>query len=383
MGRTVRTLLVLATLAGGRVDAQTKTAFASLVERLSEPGGYFPSDNLVSNETSYLHVLGAMRRLGVRGGAYLGVGPEQGFSYIAAIEPKIALIIDIRRDNLLFHLLLKAVFATARNRLEYLCLLYGRPLPTDLPMWTDLPLESLLDYLDGRLTDSTLHDRQHRRLMGMVDGFGVPLTELDRTTLRRFHDEFAQSGLDIRYSTRGRGPRLMFPTNRRLYLETDLDGGEVSYLSTEDRWRVVRDLERADRIVPVVGDLAGPSAVRAIGDYLREQGLVVSAFYLSNVESYLFRGGTFPAFVENVRALPSGAKSVLIRSGFGRWGGAQINIAPGHFSAQALQTFPRFLEFAADPSTVEYWSLVNDGLELPAAATALPPPSGAPLLGTR
>ena len=59
--------------------------FARLVAELSEPGGYFDSDNLVTNETSYLHVVGALKRNGVRGGAYIGVGPDQNFSYIAAM----------------------------------------------------------------------------------------------------------------------------------------------------------------------------------------------------------------------------------------------------------------------------------------------------------
>lgn len=370
--RMMRVMVLVASLAWVPAAAQVKTPFARVVEQLSEPGGFFPSDNLVSNETSYLHVFGALRRLGVSGGVYLGVGPEQGFSYIAQIKPVLAVVVDIRRDNLLFHLLMKAMFGVARNRLEYLCLLYGRAIPSDLVMWTDLPLESLVEYLDGRMADSTLHDRQHRMLMGMVEGYGVPLSDEDRSTLRRFHDEFAFTGLDVRYSTRGRGPRLMFPTNRRLYLETDLDGAAVSYLSSEDRWRIIRDLQRADKIVPVVGDLAGSGAMPAIANHLRREGLAVSAFYLSNVESYLFRAGTFSAFVGNVRALPAAPNGVLIRSGFGRWGGAQINIAPGHFSAQGLQTFARFLQMTSEPDAVEYWQLVSDGLELPASAVAPP-----------
>src|SRR3712207_7605459 len=81
---------------------------------------------------SYLHVLGRMRALGVGGGAYLGVGPDQNFSYIAQVRPRIAFIIDIRRDNLLQQLLFKAVFARARNRAEYLALLFGRPMPREI-----------------------------------------------------------------------------------------------------------------------------------------------------------------------------------------------------------------------------------------------------------
>src|SRR5262245_9459848 len=169
--------------------ARQTTEFAHLVARLSEPGGYFDSDNLVSNETSYLHVLPALRTLEVKGGAYLGVGPEQGFSYIAEIRPELAILIDIRRDNMLLHLLFKAMFEVSRNRMEFLCLLYGRPAPPVLSKWTDQPLEDLLTYLDITKGDSTLHAKNHAELMERVTRLGIPLTDLDRSTLRRFHDE--------------------------------------------------------------------------------------------------------------------------------------------------------------------------------------------------
>src|SRR5690349_13815408 len=115
--------------------ALSDSAFAALSARISEPGGYFDSDNLISNESSYLHVLGAMRRLGVSGGAYVGVGPDQNFSYMAQVRPRIAFIIDIRRDNLLQHLLFKSLFEMARNRAEYLALLTGRAVPNDVTKW--------------------------------------------------------------------------------------------------------------------------------------------------------------------------------------------------------------------------------------------------------
>lgn len=360
MRRALLLLLLALPVSALPIRAQT-TAFGQLVARLSEPGGSFGSDNLVSNETSYLHALDGFRAVGVRGGAYLGVGPEQGFSYIAELQPELAIMIDIRRDNLVLHLLLKAMFAMARNRMEYLCLLYGRPLPPDLPLWTDLDLTSLIEWLDTTLPDSALHDRRHRELMRRVAGYGVPLDDQDRATVRRFHDEFVRDGLDVRYSSRGRGPRFFFPTARDLYLETDRAGTMGSYLATEDRWRVVRDLQQRDRVIPVVGDLSGPGAVRAIGDYLRERNLVVSAFYLSNVESYLFRYGTFPAFAENVRTLPHDPNSVLVRSWFGR--GALVPASvPGHFSAQVVQTFTDFLAMTARPDTVSYWNLVSQPL---------------------
>ncbi len=362
MRRFLILLFTVPLLASPR-SAPQGTEFSRLITRLSEGPGFFQSDNLVSNETSYLHVLGAFRALDLSGGAYLGVGPEQSFSYIAATTPKIAFVIDIRRDNMLLHLLMKAMFETSRNRLEYLCQLYGRPVPGDLYLWTDMDLESLIDYIDRTPLDSAVHARNHLRLTQRVARYGVVLNPDDLETVRRFHDEFAVSGLDVRYSTRSRRLRLVFPTNRQLYLATDLDGIATSYLSTEDRWRTVRGLQNRHRILPVVGDLAGPKALRAIGDYLREIGETVSVFYLSNVEQYLFRAGSFPAFVRNVQTLPYRANSVLVRSWFGR-GFLLPSTVPGSFSTQIAQTFPQFMRLMADTAVVDYWALVNDGIDL-------------------
>lgn len=366
MGRIERaavTLLVAASIGVPVASAQEPTAFSRLVDRLSEGSGFFQSDNLVSNETSYLYPLPFFQSLGLKGGAYIGVGPEQSFSYLAELKPDIALLIDIRRDNLLLHLLFKAMFGTARNRLEYLSLLYGRKLPADPAMWTDLSLEAIVDYLDQQFYDLALHADQHERLMKTVASYGIPLTDEDRATLRRFHDEFAQSGLDIRYSTKSRPSFLNFPTNRQLYLATDLEGNQRSYLTTEDRWRIVRQLQRQDRIVPVVGDLAGPRAVKAIGTYLKETKQTVSVYYLSNVEQYLFRNGVFPAFVDNLRSLPTKPNSIVIRSRFGR-GYPMGGGSPPQFGSQQVQTVARFLELAAVPDSVDYWTFLTDTVKV-------------------
>ena len=357
--------LVLAFTSSAALPPQA-TDFSRLVARLSEGGGFFDSDNLVSNETSYLHVIPSFKALGVRGGAYVGVGPEQSFSYIAEIHPEIALLIDIRRDNLLLHLLFKAMFETAANRMEFLCLLYGRPAPPDLGRWNDRALDEILFYLDVTPGDSAVHAAKHAMLMDRVTTFGVPVTDLDRFTLARFHQEFAAAGLALRYTSLGRPSRPGYPSQRDLYLATDLLGRASGYLTSEERWRTVRDLERQNRVVPVVGDLSGQVAMKAIAVYLQEIGLTVSALYASNVEMYLFRQGSFPRFVENVRALPTGPTSVIIRSSFGRgWrndGGNAPMPVPGHLSAQVMQTIPIFLQLTANPNFVGYWQLLTEGV---------------------
>src|SRR5215208_5258087 len=72
------------------------SSFAALVARASESGGFFDSDNIISNEGSYLQVRSQLTKQGVRGGVYVGVGPDQNFSYIAFIRPAIAFMVDIR-----------------------------------------------------------------------------------------------------------------------------------------------------------------------------------------------------------------------------------------------------------------------------------------------
>ena len=77
---------------GGLSDQE----FWRLVGTLSEPAGAFElSDTFVSNETSVPELA---RWLRPSGGVYIGVGPEQNFTYIAALRPAMAFIVDIRRE---------------------------------------------------------------------------------------------------------------------------------------------------------------------------------------------------------------------------------------------------------------------------------------------
>ncbi len=317
MRRILGLVLALA-LAGAGASAQapprlTPAEFGALSERLSEPPGYFDTDNLVSNEDSYLHAITGLQRYGVRGGAYLGVGPDQNFSYIAAIRPRIAFIVDIRRDNLLEQFLFKALFHQARNRIEFLCLLFGREPPADTAGWAAAGIEALLDYVTRAPREAGAV--QAAGVVGaMVSRFGVPLSAADLATIRRFHQTFMREGLDLKLTTFGRPERLDYPTYRDLLLQTDLSGRRANYLARESDFQLVKSLEERNLVVPVVGDLAGPKAVRAIGAYLAQHHKKVAAFYTSNVEQYLFQTGTFARFAGNLGAMPFDEKSVIIRS---------------------------------------------------------------------
>jgi hypothetical protein len=83
----------------------------------------------------------------------------------------------------------------------------------------------------------------------------------------------------------------------------------------------MKDMEERNLILPVVGDFAGSTAIRGVGAWLKEQGAVVSAFYLSNVEQYLNRNGVEDVFICNVARLPLDETSTFIYTGAGRYGG--------------------------------------------------------------
>lgn len=329
--------VLCAALAPPAPRAQRPAPFAAQIAALSEAPGYFDTDNLISNERSYLQVLPDLGRRGVRGGAYIGVGPDQNFSYIAEIRPAVAFIVDVRRDNLLLHLLFKALFAQSRTRVEYLALLTGRPVPADLEAWRDASIDRLISYIDGAAAKP---GAVPARVGEAITATGVPLSREDRATIGRFHRRFIADALSLRFESTGRPPQSYNPSFRDLLRETDTAGRQANYLASEAAFQFVKGLQARDLVIPVTGDLSGPSAVAAIGRRLGGHGERLSAFYVSNVEFYLFGAGTFPKFVANLGRVPHAPNSVLIRSVFGRFatGGR-----PGDASASHLQPVDELL----------------------------------------
>lgn len=331
------------------------TGFAHIVASLSEPGGYFDTDNLISNESSYLQVIPELEKR-VHGGAYLGVGPDQSFTYIAAVRPSIAFIIDVRRDNLLLHLLFKALFRTSTTRVEYLSGLFGRRPPPDVEPWRAAAIDRLVSSIEAAPhADAAALDARLERTMR---AFGVPLSSGDVQTIRRFHQSFIDAGPSLRFQSAGRPPQRNYPTLGEMLVDTDPSGHQSNFLASEEAFQFVRGLENRDLVIPVTGDLAGPSAVAAIGRYLAGRNERVSAFYVSNVEFYLFREGTYARFVANLQRLPHAKDSVLIRSIFaGRYatGGGR----PGDDSVSELQSIDEVLSGYATGRIRMYADLIS------------------------
>ncbi len=336
------------------------TQFRERIDALSESGGYFDTDNLISNESSYLHPVRALNQLGVRGGAYVGVGPDQNFSYIAHIKPEIAFIVDVRRDNMLQHLLLKAIFEASGSRVEYLAMLYARPLPPDPDSWTDRPLQAQIAWIDDQSSTPELRAQALSQVADRVRSYGFDNSE-DLETIERFHDQFIRHGLSLRFNSHGRPPRSTYPDHRRLLLETDLNGEQASFLASETLYEDVRTLQLTNRIIPVVGNLAGPEALGNVGRRMSELDLELSAIYTSNVEFYLWRQRSFQRFADSLASFPVNDRSVLIRSYFGRSWGMGPRALPGHGSVQLVQSVDDLVQTHQNDGFVGYHQLIERG----------------------
>jgi hypothetical protein len=326
------------------------------VASLSERAGYFDTDNLISNERSYLQVIPDLRRRGVRGGAYIGVGPDQNFSYISEVRPSVAYIIDVRRDNLLLHLLFKALFEVSDSRIDYLAHLLGKPLPPAVDGWKQAPIDRLVAYFEKAAPSREVAIAQGKRIDEALRKNGVPLSSEDLTTINAFHRRFIDEGLWLRFNSTGRPPQSYYPTYRDLLLETDAAGAQTNYLASEDAFQFIKSLQVRDRIIPVVGDISGPSALQAIGREIASRNVRLSAFYVSNVEFYLFGQGSYPRFVTNLRNMPRAKSAVLIRSIFGRY----LAVGrPGDASASQLQDVDDLIGGYDDGRYRSYGALID------------------------
>lgn len=305
---------------------QPAGGFAARVASLSEPGGYFDTDNLISNERSYLEVIPELERRRVHGGAYIGVGPDQNFSYIAGVRPSIAFIVDIRRDNLLLHLLFKALFQKAESRIEYLALLFGRSGPDDPAAWRASTIERLTQYVARRPLDAADLGRLRAQIDRVIRGFGVPLSGEDMATIDRFHRRFIEAGLGLKFETTGRGPQSYYPTYGELLAGTDGAGRQRNYLASEESFQYLKAMQARDGVVPVVGNLSGPKALAAIARLLRAERETLTVLYASNVEFYLQRQGTYPRFLANLSTMPRTPTTVVIRSIFNRGFGGSLSV---------------------------------------------------------
>ncbi len=152
--------------------------------------------------------------------------------------------------------------------------------------------------------------------------------------------------------------RLNYPTFEEMLLETDRHGKQQSYLSSEELFQWLKKFEGENRLIPIVGDFAGPHALKSVGAFLKANGLHVAAFYTSNVEFYLFDRPTWTRYVGNVKSLPIADDSIFIRSYFPNGRTHPLNV-PGHRSTSLVSSIPRFIQDYDARRLESYWDVVK------------------------
>ena len=342
IGHKVRitiTTIALLTLIAAPAIAETPTKlsdaeFWKLVSDFSEPSGAFHSENLVSNERLFQTVIPHLVETVKPGRPYIGVGSEQNFTYIAALRPSIAFIVDIRRGNLDLHLIYKALFELSADRADFVSRLFSRPRPVGLK--TSSAVEEIFAAYSKAAPSQELYERNLKEIKALLrERHGLQLSSGDIEGIEFVYSEWFKAGVDIRYELNGGGFATApsrgggaggrgiggLPSYAELMTANDGAGKNRSYLATEEAFRFVKDLETRNLIVPIVGNFGGPKALRAVGAYLKQQGAVVSAFYVSNVEQYLREDGSWNTFCESAATLPTDTSSTFIRSSRGGFQG--------------------------------------------------------------
>lgn len=296
--------------------------FWDLTEALSEDNGYFRSDNFLSNETGYQTVIPELVERVKPGGVYMGVAPEINFTYIAALKPRMAFIVDIRRGNLHEHLLYKALFEMSANRVEFLSKLFSREKPASLTATATID-EMFAAYNKVQASEALYQENLKAVMDWLTKRHEFKLRPQDPEGIEYVYKEaFFRGGPYLNYSFGSGGfGGGNSPTYEQLMLTHDGSGKNRSFLATDETFAWVKEFETKNLLVPVVGDFAGAKAIRGVARYVRDHGATVGAFYLSNVEQYL-TGPLWPSFCANAATLPLDDTSTYIFSGRGPQNGS-------------------------------------------------------------
>lgn len=338
------------------------SAFWALSAELSEPAGYFRSDNLVGNEVTMQHPIPELLATTPRGGVYVGVGPDQNFTYIAAMRPRIAFIVDIRRLNVMQHLFYKALFELSPTRADFLSRIFARPRPAGLDTTTSI--EWMITAYSTVAPDSMLYQRSLREMRDHLTKVRtLPLTDEEFAGLEYVYTAFFGAGPELTYNfgtgRGGWGGRRYMPSYGSLVMETDASGTPRGYLATEDNYRFLKDLETRNLIVPITGDFAGPHALRAVGNWVRTHDATITAMYTSNVEQYLFQSDTnWRLFFENVATFPTTAQSTFIRAIFNMGYGFSSG-TPGPRSVTLLCPIERHVKQFKEGALSSYYDVTG------------------------
>lgn len=321
------------------------------LHRAAAPSNY-TLDCFVSSEVGYNDIIRRCMPVGdVPGGAYLGVGPDQNFTYIGALRPKLAVILDARLDNMLEHLIFKLLFQEAHSALDYLCLLLGRRRPDPSSDVTEGAAALLSGLAAQPLDEESAAACQQRVASAFSQRWAAGPEILSR--VQRLQQVFVQRQLRVTSVSESCLRNLdKIPDFEEVIRATTPEGFNFHYLTSPQRFAYVKAMQQEDHIVPVLGGVPDLTALARSVQVIQQAGLRLSAVYLSNLEEFMLQRYViaderitdrpnptgaltdsyrmlYDLMVDELAALPAEDNAVLIRFYF-----------PGELEGRRLGVFP-------------------------------------------
>lgn len=301
-------------------DLLEREAFVELIRRLSDPpSGPASADNLMTNEDSIASVMDQAGREVPRDTVYLGVGPDQNFSLIAATRPDSAFILDFRKKNQLLHFLHRALLHVSNDQVEYLAHFWARSFikcataPINANRREISAGELICGFKNTDFQKQLFENAQAKvseqiRLLNYVSA-----DEL--TEIRRIHARLAGAGLQARFLA-----LKMYPQMQSLVQALTRSGKPGHWLGSDQHFQTIRELQTKNRIIPIVADWADSpkntqsSAFQRLSDWLISNQKQVGCIYISDVEFFLMRTSIFDKYIENLGQLPIHEEARIIRT---------------------------------------------------------------------
>src|SRR6266550_8390422 len=178
----------------------TDREFWKVITDFSESDGFFRSDNLLSNETGYQQVIPELLTRTKLGRVYIGVGPEQNFTYIAATKPAMVFIVDIRRGNLDLQMMYKALFELSADRADFVARLFSKKRPEGLSAKSTS--SDIFGAFWNIQTDPAMFNENLQAIDTLlVKKHGFALSSDDLEGIKYVYNAFFQYGPKIQYSS--------------------------------------------------------------------------------------------------------------------------------------------------------------------------------------
>ncbi len=312
---------------------------------------------LVSNETDYQNISSYFNETGTDNSVYIGVGPDQNYTYISLCSPKLAFIVDYRPDNQLLHLLFKAIFALSYNRVDYLSLLFSKPIDKSKTSG-NIGLSKLVEYFEYTDGDSQLFDKNLTRILKKIQSFDNKLTLNEITKIRNIYSEFFQTHLNLRCRfPRKTSSGMPYPTYKDFLLSTDQNGYCHNFINNDNYFCYVKNKHEKNQILPITGDFSGLNTLSTIGSFCQKHNLLISTIYISNVEYRLLNDHLFESYMRNLKSLPINDRSIIIRTFYNRPGEIHPNCVGNNLFTTLAQYIKSFIKIYDEGRYKSYWDV--------------------------